>query len=211
MEHYTTIYLNENPLIIVASTPGIPEKYKDAALFASPDATTIEKTLQALENSELPAAVFVQEDTDAVLNAVKSNFKVMVAGGGLVVNQEEEVLLMFRRGKWDMPKGKQEKGEDIETCALREVTEETGLKSLQLEHKITETYHFYAFSGKRVLKHTHWFKMQFTGTELTVPQIEEDIVDIQWVKPEHLSKYMKFSYNNIIQVFEQDGYAISSL
>jgi hypothetical protein len=50
--------------------------------------------------------------------------------------------------------------------------------------------------------------MKFTGTELTVPQIEEDIIDIQWIKPEHLGKYLKFSYKNIVDVFTKEGYAI---
>jgi 8-oxo-dGTP pyrophosphatase MutT (NUDIX family) len=143
------------------------------------------------------------------MEAIKGHFNVLVAAGGLVINAEKEILLMFRRGKWDLPKGKQDDGESLEACALREVQEETGLHQITLGPKITETYHYYPLKGKKVLKHTHWYKMQFTGTELTVPQIEEDIMDIQWIKPENLGKYLKFSYNNIVDVFEKAGFAVS--
>jgi 8-oxo-dGTP pyrophosphatase MutT (NUDIX family) len=192
----------------VPTHQAIPNKYKDAVLYTLPDQATIESTLQALETGKLPAAIFINPDTDAMLETVKGYFNILVAAGGLITNPEEEILLMFRRGKWDLPKGKQDEGENLEACALREVEEETGLHSISLEHKITETLHFYTYKEKKILKHTYWYKMKFTGTELTIPQIEEDIMDIQWVKPEHLSKYLKFSYQNITDVFEKDGYPV---
>jgi 8-oxo-dGTP pyrophosphatase MutT (NUDIX family) len=208
MQKDTIIYLNERPLVIVATHQAIPNKYKDAALFTLPDQTTIESTLQALETGKLPAAIFINPDTEVMLETVKSYFTILVAAGGLITNQEEEILLMFRRGKWDLPKGKQDDGENLEACAIREVEEETGLHSITLENKITETLHFYTYKEKKILKHTYWYKMKFTGTELTIPQIEEDIVDIQWIKPENLSKYLKFSYQNITDVFEKEGYPV---
>jgi 8-oxo-dGTP pyrophosphatase MutT (NUDIX family) len=208
MQKDTIIYLNERPLVIVATHQAIPNKYKDAVLFTLPDQTTIETTLQALETGKLPAAIFINPDTEVMLETVKSYFTILVAAGGLITNQEEEILLMFRRGKWDLPKGKQDDGENLEACAIREVEEETGLHSITLENKITETLHFYTYKEKKILKHTYWYKMKFTGTELTIPQIEEDIVDIQWIKPENLSKYLKFSYQNITDVFEKEGYPV---
>lgn len=208
MQKDSIIYLNERPLVIVPTHQAIPNKYKDAVLYTLPDQIIIESTLQALETDKLPAAIFINPDTDAMLDTVKSYFNILVAAGGLITNQEEEILLMFRRGKWDLPKGKQDEGENLEACALREVEEETGLHSITLEHKITETLHFYTYKEKKILKHTYWYKMKFTGTELTIPQIEEDIVDIQWVKPENLSKYLKFSYQNITDVFEKEGYPV---
>jgi 8-oxo-dGTP pyrophosphatase MutT (NUDIX family) len=208
MQKDTIIYLNERPLVIVATHQAIPNKYKDAVLYTLPDQTTIESTLQALETGKLPAAIFINPDTEVMLETVKSYFTILVAAGGLITNQEEEILLMFRRGKWDLPKGKQDDGENLEACAIREVEEETGLHSITLENKITETLHFYTYKEKKILKHTYWYKMKFTGTELTIPQIEEDIVDIQWIKPENLSKYLKFSYQNITDVFEKEGYPV---
>ena len=208
MQKDTIIYLNERPLFILSTLQAIPAEYKDAPLFTSPDTKTIEETLQALETGKSDAAIFIHPDTEVLLEKVKSYFIVLVAAGGLITNEEEEVLMMFRRGKWDLPKGKQDDGESLEACALREVQEETGLKNVSIEHKITETLHYYTFKEKKILKHSYWYKMKFTGTELTIPQIEEDIVDIQWIKPEHLGKYLKFSYQNITDVFIKEGYAV---
>lgn len=208
MQKDTVIYINERPLLILSTLQAIPARYKDAAMFTEPDTKIIEETLQALETGKSSATIFIQPDTEALVDKVKSYFTVLVAAGGLITNDEGEVLMMFRRDKWDLPKGKQDDGESLETCALREVQEETGLHNVQIEHKITETLHYYTYKEKKILKHSYWYKMKFTGTELTIPQIEEDIVDIQWIKPEHLGKYLKFSYLNIINVFEKEGYAV---
>lgn len=208
MEQIFTIYLNERPLILCPRQRDIPASYKDAPVCPNPDAAAIKQTLSALEEGDIQAAVFVQADTRRLLEVIKSHFSVFVAAGGLITNPQGEILLMFRRGKWDLPKGKQDDGESLEECAVREVREETGLQNISLEQKITETYHYYPLKEKKVLKHTYWYKMQFTGTELTVPQIEEDIMDIQWIRPENLGKYLKFSYNNIIDVFVKAGYPV---
>jgi len=208
MEQIFTIYLNERPLILCPRQRDIPANYKDAPVCPNPDAAAISQTLQALENGEIASAVFVQTDTKRLMEAIKQHFKVLVAAGGLITNPEGEILLMFRRNKWDLPKGKQDDGESLEECAVREVREETGLQQITLTDKITETFHYYPLKDKKVLKHTYWYRMQFTGTELTIPQIEEDIMDIQWIRPENLGKYLKFSYKNIEDVFLKAGYAI---
>jgi 8-oxo-dGTP pyrophosphatase MutT (NUDIX family) len=208
MEQIFTIYLNERPLILCPRQRDIPANYKDAPVCPNPDAAAISQTLQALENGEIASAVFVQTDTKRLMEAIKQHFKVLVAAGGLITNPEGEILLMFRRNKWDLPKGKQDDGESLEECAVREVREETGLQQITLTDKITETFHYYPLKDKKVLKHTYWYRMQFTGTELTIPQIEEDIMDIQWIRPENLGQYLKFSYKNIEDVFLKAGYAI---
>ncbi|GAA0552001.1 NUDIX hydrolase [Chitinophaga japonensis] len=205
-QNTTIIYLNERPLILCARQKDIPGDYKDAPVCPTPDAGAISHTLKALEAGEIPAAVFVQADTQRLLAAIKGHFEEFVAAGGLVTNPEGDILLIFRKGKWDLPKGKQDDGESLEECALREVQEETGLRNITLGEKITETYHYYPLKEQKVLKHTYWYNMLFHGTELTVPQIEEDIMDIQWIRPEHLGKYLKFSYKNIVDVFERAGY-----
>jgi 8-oxo-dGTP pyrophosphatase MutT (NUDIX family) len=175
---------------------GIPE-------FNNPDNTTISTVIEDMANDKLDGAVLSSTDPQALFEQVKTHFTVLVAAGGLVTNPAGDVLMIFRRGKWDLPKGKLDDGETIEECAVREVTEETGLYSITLGPKITETYHYYPYKGKKVLKHSIWYHMDFTGTELTVPQIEEDIVDIEWVRAEHVDKYLQYSYQNIINVFDR--------
>jgi 8-oxo-dGTP pyrophosphatase MutT (NUDIX family) len=134
--------------------------------------------------------------------------KIIKAGGGLVRNGEGELLLIFRRGKWDLPKGKLDEGETIEACALREVEEETGVKHLALGELISVTWHEYfdKWVGEDVIKETHWFKMDVAGVPALVPQTEEDITAIEWTKKYDLPKRMEQSYITIIDVLEESGW-----
>lgn len=130
--------------------------------------------------------------------------KTIVAGGGIVQNDFGEILIMFRRGVWDMPKGKLDEGETIEQCALREVEEETGLRNLELGPFIKTTQHEYAdkWSKRDVVKETHWYAMHMKGNQTLVPQAEEDIEEIVWVKPEEINHYMNNMHRNIREVIE---------
>jgi 8-oxo-dGTP pyrophosphatase MutT (NUDIX family) len=134
--------------------------------------------------------------------------KIIKAGGGLVRNEEGELLLIFRRGKWDLPKGKLDEGETIEACALREVEEETGVKHLALGELISVTWHEYfdKWLNEDVIKETHWFRMDVAGVPPLVPQTEEDITAIEWTKKADLPKRMEQSYITIIDVLEESGW-----
>jgi len=134
--------------------------------------------------------------------------KIIKAGGGLVRNGEGELLLIFRRGKWDLPKGKLDEGETIEACALREVEEETGVKHLALGELISVTWHEYfdKWLNEDVIKETHWFRMNVAGVPALVPQTEEDITAIEWTKKTDLPKRMEQSYITIIDVLEESGW-----
>lgn len=208
METPVNIYINEKPLVIAGLQQHLAPAFTTAATLFSPSDEEVAQTIRLLERGELPMAVLRSPHPETVMEQVKSHFTEFVAAGGLITNATGEVLLMFRRGKWDMPKGKQDEGESLEACALREVQEETGLQNIRLGHLITETWHYYSLKEKRILKHSYWYRMYFTGTELTVPQIEEDIVDIQWIRPDNLAKYMQYSYQNIVDVVAKAGYKL---
>ena len=126
----------------------------------------------------------------------------IIAAGGLVTNQQEELLMIFRRGKWDLPKGKLDKGETIEDCAVREVEEETGIRNIQLGKLIAITYHDYFDSRIKqdVTKESHWYAMKILNDQKLIPQKEEDITDIKWVNEIDLKKCLKNSYPNIIEI-----------
>ncbi len=126
----------------------------------------------------------------------------IIAAGGLVTNQQEELLMIFRRGKWDLPKGKLDKGESIEDCAVREVEEETGIRNIQLGRLIAITYHDYfdARIKQDVTKESHWYAMKILNDQKLIPQKEEDITDIKWVNEIDLKKCLKNSYPNIIEI-----------
>ncbi len=128
--------------------------------------------------------------------------KTVVAAGGLVQNDFGEMLIMFRRGVWDMPKGKLDEGESIEQCAVREVEEETGLRNIELGKFIHITFHQYwdKWTKKELGKETHWYAMRVKGNQTLVPQAEEDITEILWVKPEDIVNYENNMHKNIVEV-----------
>lgn len=125
------------------------------------------------------------------------------AAGGIVQNENGEILLQLRKGKWDLPKGKLDKGEAIEECAIREVEEETGLKNIELGELIGTTLHHYTEKGVDIEKETYWYDMRVKGEQTLVPQIEEDIHDLKWVKEQELAPYLQNTYDNIIDIVEK--------
>lgn len=131
-----------------------------------------------------------------------SMFDPIVAGGGLVRNADGKYLMIRRKGYWDLPKGKQEEGETIEECAVREVEEETGLKGLECGKLICVTHHTYNNYGPLNIKHTYWFEMTCKGGSELVPQTEEEITDAVWVTKEEALGHMDESFASIREVLE---------
>ncbi len=131
----------------------------------------------------------------------------IIAGGGLVLNEAGELLMIYRRGKWDLPKGKLDEGETIEACAVREVEEETGVTGIELGNLISIGYHEYfdQYLKEDVIKETHWYAMKVKGNPLLIPQTEEDITEIKWVKGEELEKCLRDSYVNVVEVVRKAG------
>ena len=128
---------------------------------------------------------------------------IIEAAGGMVFNPRGELLMMLRRGQWDMPKGKLDEGETIEECALREVEEETGISNLRISGKLQTTYHTYSIHGNIVLKPSHWYKMESTGSEELVPQVEEDITELLWVDKLKATELAKKAYPSIREMIEK--------
>jgi 8-oxo-dGTP pyrophosphatase MutT (NUDIX family) len=126
----------------------------------------------------------------------------IIAAGGIVVNPNMEMLWIFRRGFWDLPKGKLDPNETIEACALREVKEETGIANLLLGDLIVTTKHQYhdMYLNTEVEKTTYWYKMSTNQLESGIPQTEEGIETVAWVKQADLAPYLAQTYDTIKEV-----------
>lgn len=127
----------------------------------------------------------------------------IIAGGGIVENEKKRILFQFRRGKWDLPKGKLDEGETIEECAVREVEEETGLRNIELGELVGVTHHFYTENGNDIEKETHWFAMKISGPQTLAPQVEEDITELRWVAENELHDYLSNTFKNIVEIVEK--------
>ena len=136
-----------------------------------------------------------------LISHFKKKLKVIRAGGGIVKNYKDETLFIYRRDKWDLPKGKMDKGESIEETALREVEEETGVKNLSIIDLFKQTYHIFKKNNKYYLKETTWFNMKTDYAETLKPEIKEEITRVVW-KSKTQIKNIKNTYSNIKLLLE---------
>ena len=142
-------------------------------------------------------------DIEKTYRRICAEFLEVNAAGGLVSNRRGDYLLINRLGLWDLPKGHQEAGEDIEVCALREVQEETGVDQLEVRRLICITDHVYLRNNIWHLKHTWWYDMLYTDPTNLTPQKEEDITKAAWVAKSSLPPFLKNTYPSIVEVFRE--------
>ena len=139
-------------------------------------------------------------------DAVFKTHERIAAAGGVIVDETGRVLMIFRRGKWDLPKGKAEENESMETCAEREVIEETGVKNISLTGHLITTYHTYVERGNAILKETYWYSFSASGNQELKPQLEEDITEIRWATRGDLDILLRNSYRMIADVLREGGF-----
>ena len=155
-----------------------------------------------MQNPSVHAGVFFHKDLDELKNAFFKKFTLIKAAGGFVLNENKEVLMMFRREKWDLPKGKMDKKESFEECALRETEEETGLRNIKIVSPLITTYHTYHEGTRFILKETKWFTMNVKGEQELIPQQAEQITKLEWVSKPELKKYMQNSFPSVNDVLD---------
>jgi 8-oxo-dGTP pyrophosphatase MutT (NUDIX family) len=191
------VFVNDKPLFLTNQI----EKETDFQIFLL-ETIDIEQLIKKMFNNKIQKAYLHYPDEKEILNKIKEKIPVKKAGGGLVFNKKREVLFIFRNGRWDLPKGGADKGEEIEDTSMREVEEETGVNNLKITKKLQKTYHIFKRNGKYRLKVTHWFEMttDFEGTP--VGQANEGIEKVAWLNPEQIKEALKNSYENIKLLFE---------
>jgi ADP-ribose pyrophosphatase YjhB (NUDIX family) len=133
--------------------------------------------------------------------AIKKPFKIIKAAGGVVI-KDRKMLLMFRRGVWDLPKGKLDDGESSRQGAAREVEEETGVR-VAVGERICTTWHTYKLNGNRILKRTKWYLMSVLDDRNMTPQEDEDIEQLAWLDQRQTKKALTNSFSSIRYVIDE--------
>ncbi|WP_108247156.1 NUDIX hydrolase [Muricauda brasiliensis] len=191
------VFVNEAPLILTNERP----QDSNGNLF-SLDGDSIVEAIKLLSKKKVQKAYLYHPDEKKILKLFMHKIPVVVAGGGFVINRKGKVLFIYRNGKWDLPKGKVDKGESIENAAIREVEEETGVKDLVIDRFLQTTYHIFKRNGEYRLKQTHWFIMSTDYTGKLTPEKSEGIKKVKWKGSRKTKKALKNSYHNIKILFE---------
>jgi len=186
------VFINDKPLLLTNKVV----KETDFEIFLL-ECIDLDQLIKKIFQNKVKNPVLYHPNKKALLKLFKSKIPVVKAAGGLVYNSKGEMLFIKRQGKWDLPKGHIEKKEDKEDAALREVEEETGVGKLTIDYKIGKTYHVFKRNGVYKLKQTVWYKMNSAYDGELVPQIEEDIEDVQWIEPQNIIEISAESYANI--------------
>jgi 8-oxo-dGTP pyrophosphatase MutT (NUDIX family) len=164
----------------------------------------IKKLIHKVETGELHYINLYHKKEHKLLKHLKKKLKVIVAAGGLVYNSQKEILFIYRNKKWDLPKGKAEKGENIEETAIREVEEETNVQGLEIVRFLQTTYHIINRNGKYKLKETHWYEMKTDFDGKLIPETSEGIKKAKWKNFEKSQKALLKSYANIKLLFPKE-------
>ncbi len=191
------VFVNEAPLIL---TNKLSDTVNDEYFLLNSDA--IGDAIEALSKNKLKQAYIYHPNKEEILKKFTNKIPLVTAAGGVVTNKKGKVLFIYRNDKWDLPKGKLDKGETIEECAIREVEEETGVQGLKIENFLKTTYHVFKRNGVYKLKEVHWFAMKTSYKGKLKGQKKEGIEKVKWKGPKKIAKALENSYINIKILFE---------
>ena len=186
------IFYKEKPIIISDKKSDLKN-----SLIIDPELVENLDLLKLLTKKKINSIGVFSNEFELIINIFKKKFPEIIAAGGKVINNKSEILFIYRNKKWDLPKGKAEKNENISETALREVEEETGIKNLSILKPLDKTYHIFKRGGKNYLKTTYWFEMKSDFNGKFKPQKKEGITRVEWIGIENLSSVLPKSYANI--------------
>lgn len=197
------IYYKNKPLYLTTNKALIPSQHKHFKLLEGACAKHFNLALELLDEDTLDAVALFDEKKENLEKELLWNFEALHSAGGVITNERQELLMIYRRKKWDLPKGKQDEGENLESCALREVKEETGIDQVELIKKITNSMHLYPMGAKMILKFTAWYLMQAPSSVTLIAQEEEQIEKVEWVKRKEISKRLENSFETLRDVLKE--------
>lgn len=200
------VFVNKREIIITCQPPA---NYENNSLIAeASDEEGFKKILEDFlsegEDGNLKKLYIISGDIEKTWSYFKNSVIFIEAAGGIVLNPQNQILFIYRHGKWDLPKGKKEPNESPKNAALREVIEECGISYVELIKPLSPTHHMYQLSSQKwVLKTTYWYLMYSDGWRNPIPQLEEDISKVIWTKESHVYDYISNTYPSIRDLVEE--------
>ena len=190
------VFVNKKEIILAVDAPK-----KSKAKVLPLQSTPLNKIIRILRTTKVETLYLVHHNPKKLVSLFKKKLPVTVAAGGVVQNKEGKLLFIYRKRRWDLPKGKVEKGETLEEGAKREVKEETGVKKIKVGELVGVTYHVFKRSNRYQLKESHWFHMTSKHEGALVPETKEDITKAVWKDKKKTLKALEKTYPNIAHLF----------
>jgi len=194
------VFINNKRLILANSKENLD--YENASVVCIKNPKTVNAVIRNhLLKSSTSDLIVLSADDKTLIKTFESNYKIRIAAGGFVWNKNNDLLMIYREDRWDLPKGHLDKGESLEGCAIREVREETGITDLEIDSKTGISRHIYEFNDQMILKITHWYQMHSYTNESLKPQIEEGITKVVWVPENSISSYFDHSWESLRELY----------
>ncbi len=190
------VFVNDKPIILTTSL----NKDEEYPLYLFKN-IPFEEVVHKIKTDVFSGVYLYSTNIEEDWKEIREIYEPIVAGGGLVLNENKEVLFIFRGEKWDLPKGRIEEGEKIEEAAIREVEEECGIENVILKNFLLNTYHLFIQGGKKRLKETYWYLMYSEYKGELKPQVEEGITDVCFKNEKEIGVALQNTYANIELVY----------
>lgn len=193
------VFVNDIPLIL-STKKDFGENYVSIPIKK----VRIKRIIKKISKGELLYVNLYHEKEEKLLKHLFKKLRVVTAAGGMVFNDKDEILFIYRKKRWDLPKGKTEKNETIEASAIREVEEETGVEGLKVTKFLQKTYHIFKRKGRFRLKVTYWYEMRTSYEGELRPETKEGIEKAKWKNLKKSQKALQKSYANIKLLFSDE-------
>ncbi len=185
---------------VLISAQEVKNDVKSTRVTAFTNAEALHKEYKLFAKSSKLKTLSITGDEEKAWSVFRSLFSYIEAAGGLVLNPKGELLMIYRNGHWDLPKGKMEKGESPSQTAVREVEEECGVKNLRILKPLESSYHIFYQNKNDCIKRTYWFEMASKDSDKLIPQKEEGILEAKWMRKEDVKKQMNKVYLSLHEV-----------
>jgi len=199
MSQMYKVFVKEVAIIVTSDKDAFP----DYDVF-SLKKVDLPKIIRKIKKGKLERVLLYGRSHKKLLKHLHNKLPLVIAAGGLVINDKQEYLFIHRNGKWDLPKGKMDKNETVAEAAVRETMEETGVQDLVINRYLGATYHIFDWKENTKLKLTHWYIMSTDHAGLLMPQENEGIEQAIWLSKEDAVNALKMSYENIKYLFPAD-------